>query len=141
MKHGAKVKLAATALALTGMFSGVVTASAGTLTGIGVKSIPSTENSMLVASATKTTADGYSNLTMGDITIYGTVQARTYSQNASGGYVASNPWTDCSGNSTTYMGQYVTTETYVGQGIRLYAMKTSVASQPYTADFTSWEYR
>lgn len=141
MRLRIKVKLAATALALAGMFSGIAVTSAGTETGMGVRSIPSDGNSKFVVTNNKTTADKYSNLTLGDITIYGTVQARTYSETSSGAIIGSNPWTDCSANSTVYMGQYITMETYVGQRISLYAKKTSNATQAYTADFTSWDFR
>ncbi len=141
MNNGLKVKVAATALALASMFSSVVPAAAGTLSGMGERSISSSSTSQIVGIATKTTDNQYSYLTMGDVSIYNYVQAMTGSETVSGAFIQSNPWTACYENSTIYMGQYISVEAYAGQRIMLFATKAGVATQAYTAEFTSWDYQ
>lgn len=141
MKHGFRIKLAATAFALAGMFSGSSVASAGVLSGMGEINLYVSGSETTVATCTKTTTTKSSDLTLGYISIYDQIQAMTRSEKAGGDYIDSNPWTVCYENSTTYMGQYVSTETFVGQRIKLKAKKADFASRTYTADFTSWDYR
>lgn len=142
MKLGLKVKLAATTMALAGMFSSVSAASAEVMTGIGVKSIPAWRAPIVnVAEATKTTSDQCSYVELGDVTIYGSVQLMTRSQDGANGIVDSTPWTLSDENSSIYLGQYISLNTYKGQKIWLKAKTISSAVESYTADFESWDYR
>lgn len=133
-----KMKITAIVFVMTLILSGTIESFAGTLTGMGEKLVKST--SILVASVNKTTADNYSYLTLGDVSIYDSINATTYSKQANGEYVQSNPWTICYEYTRTYMGQYVSLVANVGQGIRLYAKRASTATTSHTADFASWEY-
>ncbi len=139
MQKSMVFKLMLIAVTITLLCSKTVSSSAGTLSGIGEKSL--TSISSLVASATKSTDDWYSTLKLGDVAVYNSIQATTYSQGTDGFYAQSNPWTVCMENDTTYMGQYVTVTQYVGQGIKLYAKRSVNASTTHSAYFDTWEYR
>lgn len=135
---GLKVKLAATALAFAGMFAGSTAASAGVLT-IGV--VPINKSRYFeTGDQFKTTADRCSDITLGDVTIYGSIQVTTRSLLSGDTFIQSNPWTVCNANSSTYLGQYTSIEVWAGQRIFLLAKPLEYASDPYTADIISWDF-
>lgn len=139
MKLGLKVKLAATAIAFAGMLAGTTVASAEVMTGFGTVSINRSRDYMSGV-GNKTTAERCSDITLGDVTIYGSIQVSTFSETSGDQYEQSNPWTVCPANSSTYLGQFVSTKVWVGQKIYFKAIPLSYASDPYTANIISWDY-
>lgn len=136
---GLKVKLAATALAFAGLFAGSTAASAGVLSGIGTISVNS--DGYVSRDEYKTTTNGSSTITFGDITIYKAAQVTTYCEKGPNEYEQSNPWTVCNANASTYLGWYVSIDAKIGQKVHFEVKPLSYASDSYTADITSWNYQ
>lgn len=137
-KFGLKLKLAATALAFAGMFTGITTTLAGTLTGIGFIRVASKPYISTIVQ--KSTADRCSDITLGNVSVYGSIQVTTYSEISANQFEQSNPWTICAANSSTYLGQYVSVEPKVGQKIYFLAKALESVSDVYDADIISWDY-
>ena len=136
MFKGMKFKVAVAVMLLTGMLcSGMVT-QAGTALGLGETNVPYNTGAYR-----KTTDNRYSNLTLGDVSIYDHILACTCSLELGGGYIQSNPWTASYENTTTYLGQYTNIEAYVGQYIYLKAERRSGVTEEYAAEFESWDYQ
>lgn len=135
MRNGMKIKLAVTVLLLSGMLCSGVAAHAGVALGIGEQSVPYTTGIYR-----KTTNDACSDLTLGNVSIYDQIAVSTHSEQHSGFFVQSTPWTVCYEYSSTYLGQYTYLEVHVGQRIFLKATQREGITETYAAEFASWDY-
>ena len=135
MFKGIKIKVAVTSMLLTAMLCSGMVSQAGIVSGFGEVSLPYSTGAYR-----KTTNDGCSDLTVGDVSIYDQILACTYSMELGGGYVQSNPWTTCYENDATYLGQYNNIERYVGQSIYLNVKQRSGVTETYAARLESWDY-
>lgn len=131
-----KCKVAVTMMILTGMLCSGMTTYAGNASGFGEQNLP-----YKTSIYRKTTNVGSSDLVLGDVSIYDQILACTYSQELGGTFIQSNPWTTCYEYSSTYLGQYVSMEAYVGQGIYLKTAQRSGVQEIYSVEIESWDYK